>query len=86
MESIEPMRKRRLGAEQRRALAMLAGAAPNGCPKAVLIMHGLTSRALEALLGDGLAKAQSETVRAGGRSIEATRLRITDAGRRALAE
>jgi hypothetical protein len=39
-------------------------------------------RKVDDLRSIRLAKAKSETVRAGGSSIEATRLRITDAGRR----
>jgi hypothetical protein len=77
---------RRLTAEQRRALVLLAGAGPNGYPKAVLIMHDFSPRLLEDLVHNGLVKSRSERVRAGGRSVDVSRFRITDAGRRALAE
>jgi hypothetical protein len=77
-------RPRRLAADDRQALAMLAHS-PEGLPKELLAAHGFKIERLTALVRDGLAIAQSETVRAGGRRPEITRLRITDAGRRALA-
>jgi hypothetical protein len=40
---------------------------------------------LVELVRDGLATAHAERVRAGKRAIKVTRMRITDAGRRALA-
>jgi hypothetical protein len=46
-------------------------------------------RTLELMLADmvrtGLATAKAERVMAGGRSMEVARVRITEAGRRALA-
>jgi hypothetical protein len=39
---------------------------------------------LAGLVHDGLATAETETVRASGRAIEITRVKITDAGPRAL--
>jgi hypothetical protein len=46
--------------------------------------QGFTADMLAGLVHDGLATAATETVRAGGRAIEITRVKITDAGRRAL--
>src|SRR5215471_7131928 len=43
-------------------------------------------RFLVDLIGAGLATAQTERAVAGGRSMRVSRMRITDAGRRALAE
>jgi|APPan5920702963_1055757.scaffolds.fasta_scaffold177624_1 hypothetical protein len=43
-------------------------------------------RFLVDLIGAGLATAQTERAVAGGRSMQVSRMRITDAGRRALAE
>jgi hypothetical protein len=72
--------------EQRQALTMLADAGPNGFVKPILLTQGFALSVLEALVHDGLATARPETVRAGRQPIKVTRFRITDAGRRALAE
>jgi hypothetical protein len=74
----------RADADQRRALELLAGNM-RGLPKSIMLMHGFTADRLAGLVRGGLATAKSEHVRAGGRSIAVTRLRITDAGRRAIA-
>jgi hypothetical protein len=63
---------------------LLAGA-PNGATEAIMLAHGLTYTMLDALVWDGLATATPETVHAGKRPIEVVRVRITDAGRLALA-
>jgi hypothetical protein len=75
-----------LNAEERRALAMLADAGPSGYPKAALVLHGFAPWIVDDLVRIGLVKAQSATMRAGERSLVITRVRITDAGRRALTE
>jgi hypothetical protein len=78
-----------LNVDQRRSLELLADAGPNGFVKPILLMQGVTPSVLEALVRDGLATARPEAVRAGRadrQPIEVTRFRITDAGRRALAE
>jgi hypothetical protein len=69
--------------DQRRALELLAGSM-RGLTKSIMLMHGFTNDRLAGLVRDGLATAKLEHVRAGRRAIEVTRLRITDAGRRAL--
>jgi hypothetical protein len=74
-----------LSAEQRRALEMLAGS-PCGATKARLLGDGFTVDMLADLVREGLATAQRETLRAGGREIRVERYRITDAGRRAIAQ
>jgi hypothetical protein len=51
---------------------------------ALIYAHGFTADLLAELVHDGLATAKPGTVRAGGRPIEVTRIKITDAGRRAL--
>jgi hypothetical protein len=48
--------------------------------------HGFTTDFLVDLIRAGLATAQTERAVAGGRSMQVSRMRITDAGRRALAE
>jgi hypothetical protein len=68
---------------RRRALELLA-ASPHGCTEAILIAHGFTIDMLVKVIRAGLASAGTERMVAGGRSIDVSRLRITDAGRRAL--
>jgi hypothetical protein len=46
--------------------------------------QGFTADMLAGLIHDGLATAAPETVMVGGRAIEVTRVKITEAGRRAL--
>jgi acyl-coenzyme A thioesterase PaaI-like protein len=71
--------------EQYRALALLADT-PRGCLETVLVdVEGFTVDALAELLRAGYASVAPETVRAGGRKIEVARVKITDAGRRAIA-
>jgi hypothetical protein len=76
--------KPRLSAEQRRALEMLNRSRRSGCTKSFLVAHGFTLAMLVGLIRDGLAEAQTETVRAAGWTTEIVRIRITAAGRRAL--
>ena len=73
-----------LGADQRRALELLAGN-PYGLTEAVLQAHGFTIELLIDLIRDGLASAVPERVRAGRQPIEVTRVRITEAGQQVLA-
>jgi hypothetical protein len=74
---------RRLGNDEREALLLLADAA-NGCTQSILMAHGCAIGVLRDLVRDGLATAARETTVAGRRRIAVTRLRITDAGLRAL--
>jgi hypothetical protein len=69
---------------QRRALRLLT-AAPNGATGAIMLAHGFTIEMLTVLVREGLATATPETVHAVKRPIEVVRVRITDAGRLALA-
>ena len=76
----------RLGAEHRRALELLAEAGPNGCPEALLInAHDFSRVILSGLIGAGLVRPESAPMRAGRRTVDVVRLRISEAGRRALA-
>jgi len=79
----EPPRKRHLGTEQRRALQLLAGS-PFGATEAVMLAHGFTRRILAGLVRAGLATARGKTAKAGDNEITVGRVRITDAGRRAI--
>jgi hypothetical protein len=73
----------RLNPDQRRALELLADS-PRGCIEAIMPAHGFKSELLAGLVRDGLASKAPESVSAGWRSVAVARLRITDAGRRAL--
>ena len=71
--------------EQHRALALLADN-PRGCLETVLIdVEGFTVDALAELVRVGYVSLAPETMRASRRKIEVARVRITDAGRRAIA-
>ena len=69
--------------ERRRALELLA-ASPDGCSEAIMLAHGFTVDFLVDLIRTGMATRQTERVVAGGRAM--ARVRITEVGRRALAE
>jgi hypothetical protein len=73
-----------LTVEQRRALALIADSGMNGATEAILIANGFTVDLLADRVRAGLAIATPQRVRAGDQMIELTRLRITDAGRRAV--
>jgi hypothetical protein len=77
-------RRHLLGAEQRRALEMLAATELNGCSGATLLGQGFRVAMLADLVGDGLATANRETKKAGKGRAAGVRIRITDAGRQAL--
>jgi hypothetical protein len=49
-----------------------------------MLARGFTPEMMVEMIRDGLAAASSERMVAGGKSIEIARVRITDAGRRAL--
>jgi hypothetical protein len=66
-----------------RALSLVAEA-PNGCTTRVMLVHGITLDTLVELADDGLVTMKLEHVVGADRSTEVTRVRITDAGRRAL--
>jgi hypothetical protein len=77
-------RESRRQRERQRALALLASC-PDGCPEALLVAHGFSIELMVDLVGEGLASTTEEHLRAGKQTLEVTRVRITDAGRRALA-
>jgi hypothetical protein len=73
-------------ADERRLLELLV-AADDGATDALLRAHGFTLEVIINIVSTGLASAKAErTFAAAGRAIEVTRVRITDAGRQALAE
>ena len=67
------------------ALELLA-ASPDGCSEAIMLAHGFTVDFLVDLIRTGMATTWTERVVAGGRTMEVARVRITEVGRRALAE
>jgi hypothetical protein len=71
--------------DRRRALELLAGA-PEGVTEALMLVRGFTTAQMVELVRAGLATAKAERVVAGGLKLEVARVRITAAGRRALAE
>ena len=79
-----PNRKRSPPATRRRALEMLAGSR-DGVPEALMLAHGFSIELLVELVHAGLATASAERTAAGRHPVEVTRVRITDAGRGALA-
>jgi hypothetical protein len=71
--------------EERRALRILADAVQHGITIQVLmIVHGFPADLLAGLMLDGLATKSPGSFSADSLKIEATILRITDAGREAL--
>jgi hypothetical protein len=73
---------RLLKSTRRRALILLASC-PDGCTEAVMQAHGFTVEQLAELVRGGLAGVTAERVVAG---VKVARVRITDAGRRVLAD
>jgi hypothetical protein len=70
---------------RRRAVELLASH-PNGVTKTLLVrVYGFDSNIIAGLVHTGLATAQCENVNARGNAIE-VRIRITEAGRKAIEE
>jgi hypothetical protein len=65
------------------ALELLASCR-DGCTEALMLAHGFTIEQVVELVRVGLATATTERMVAGNRTIEVARVRITEAGRRAL--
>jgi hypothetical protein len=80
------LRRRRHGlqSDRRRALEVLA-ASQDGATEAILLAHGITVPQVVELVRAGLATVHAERVVAAGRAMEVACVRITDAGRWALA-
>ena len=76
--------KHRLTAEWRRALQLLANN-PRGTTEDTLVLgHEISSDILGMLVLAGLTTVETETLTAHGSTITVQRMRITDAGRRAI--
>jgi len=69
----------------RRALALLAGCGSGGCTESVMRMHGFTADQLAELVRIGFVATTTERViDEWRRPLEVKRLKITEAGDRAL--
>jgi hypothetical protein len=75
---------RRPNPDRRRALELLAGSR-YGYTKAILRAHGFSIDMIVELVKAGLATTKRERLVASGREPDVVRVRITDAGRQALA-
>jgi hypothetical protein len=73
-------------ADRRSALRLLAAAKEEGCTEAILQAQGFQQALITGLLADRVAIRSSRPIDEGGRSVEVTRLWITEAGRSELAE
>lgn len=73
-------------ADRRSALLLLAAAKEEGCTEAILQAQGFQQALITGLPADRVAIKSTRPIAVGGRSVEVTRLWITEAGRRELAE
>ena len=81
----EPPREPSLSIEQRRALALLASNLDGIIEELLVLAHGFNRDMIAGLVEAGLATAQREILAASDRTtIDVVRIRISDAGRRAL--
>jgi hypothetical protein len=77
------MKQPRLDDGRRRALAILAEN-PDGCTRAIMLARGFSLALLNRLVRAGLATSHLERDERGDKMIEIVRVKITEAGRRAL--
>ena len=77
--------KPRVSTEQRRALAVLSPEGHNGVTRSFLVAHGFGVRLIAGLVNQGLATLTFERMRTGDKRVDVATVRITDAGRDALA-
>ena len=78
-----PRPRRLIKPYQRRALVLLAGFGSAGCSEAIMLTHGFTVEQLAGLIRLGLVAATTEHV-FDSAQISNRKLKITDAGQRAL--
>jgi hypothetical protein len=69
----EPLRKRRLTAEQRRALKLLARSRHGVDEELLVHSHGFRRPTIVGLVSAGLAVAEREVMKAGAKTIEVVR-------------
>jgi len=77
-------RTRRHPKPDRRSALELLASCRDGCTEAMMLAHGFTIEQMVELVHAGLATATAERMVAGNRTIEVARVRITEAGRKAL--
>jgi hypothetical protein len=78
------MTVRRLTTEQREALELLASDPQGATEQLLVVAHGFESDMIAWLVRSGLATATRESMKAGGKTIEVFRIRITEVGRKAI--
>jgi hypothetical protein len=66
--------------------ARLLAESRDGCTEAIMLGHRFTPTMMAEMIRHGLAAVSAERMVAGGKSIEIARVKITDAGRQALAK
>ena len=71
--------------EERRRLLGLLASTEKGCTTNLLVALGFETDMVVGAVVDGLATSQTERELVGEGVVDVTRVRITDAGRRALA-
>jgi hypothetical protein len=76
----------RLDTEQRQVLELLASYRHGAAEELFVFVHHFNRDTIAGLVRAGFATAQRQTVKAGGKPIEVVRIRITDAGRKAIEE
>jgi hypothetical protein len=76
-------RKGHLSEKARSALELLT-VDPRGLAEPLLLTYGFRRKMLAGLVRTGLATAQRQTVKVRGQPARVVRIRITDAGRRAI--
>jgi DNA-binding PadR family transcriptional regulator len=69
----------------RSALAVLAES-QIGCSESLMLAHGFPTELITKLVEAGFATVTTEIIHGGKRAIDVKRLKITDAGREALAD
>jgi hypothetical protein len=74
-----------LNADQRRALTILATAGLAGATQSFLAAHGFSRAMISGMVNRGLVTLTFETIPVGDKVIEVRKVRITMAGRDALA-
>ena len=79
-----PRKGPRLNIERRQVLKLLANSRSGLTEELLAAGHLFSRRKLAGLVSTGLATAERETIKAGAKPVEIVRIRITDAGRRAI--
>ena len=71
-------------AHRRRALELLASSPHGATTKLLVVAHGFEIDMIAGLVRSGLAAEEFDVMKAGGKTIEIVRIRITEAGRKAV--